>query len=132
MKYQMQFCSYLEHTQRTEKATTKPSMTIPDQALTVAQLVERNKRGLPLGGARTPQYQDNPEADFLPDIAKLDLAEIHELKDQAAASIKESKEKLEKIEENRKGRKMKQLELQIEELKRTQNPKPPTNSQEPV
>lgn len=122
----------IDHHVKHEKPTDKPSMTIPDQALTVAQLVERNKRGLPLGGARQPQFQENPEKDFMPDIQKLDLAEIQELKDQAAATIAQSREKLEVIEQQKKGRKLKQLELQIEELKRVQNPKPSTNSQETV
>lgn len=55
--------------------STKPSMTIPDQALTVKEILNRFARGIPLE-QHTPIYEDveSPD-DFLPDPRTLDLAE---------------------------------------------------------
>lgn len=114
----MQFTPESHSGQWTEKKSQKPSMTIPDQSMTVAELVERNKRGLPLGGGRVPMYSTDPENDYLPDIAKLDLAEIQEMKEQVASQISEAKDNLQKIEQTKKNRKMKQLEMEIEQLKK--------------
>jgi hypothetical protein len=54
---------------------TKPSMTIPDQALSVKDILNRFARGIPVE-ERTPIYEDveSPD-DFLPDPRTLDLAE---------------------------------------------------------
>lgn len=114
----MQFTPETRTGRRGEKESKKPSMTIPDQSLTVAELVERNKRGLPLGGGRVPMYSTDPENDYVPDIAKLDLAEIQEMKEQVASQILEAKDNLQKIEQTKKNRKMKQLEMEIEQLKK--------------
>lgn len=52
-----------------------PSQTIPDQSMTVKELMERHARGLPLTGERVPIY--NGEED-LPEFEKMDLAERQE------------------------------------------------------
>lgn len=54
------------------------SLTVPDQTLTVSQILERYTRGLPLGG-KVPIYD---EEDTLPDVRTLDLAERQELREQ--------------------------------------------------
>lgn len=54
------------------------SLTVPDQTLTVSQILERYTRGLPLGG-KVPIYD---EEDTLPDVRTLDLAELQELREQ--------------------------------------------------
>lgn len=96
----------------------KISMTIPDQSMTVSELVERNKRGLPLGGAKVPIWEEDPENNYLPDVKRLDLAEIQDMKEQAQSVIDEKRADLEKIEKKRRGNKMKQLEMEIEQLKK--------------
>lgn len=118
MKFQMQFTPESISGSRTEKKSNKPSMTIPDQSLTVAELVERNKRGLPLGGNKVPVYSADPEADFVPDIAKLDLAEIQEMKEQIAAQIQEKQGLLQEYEAKKKNQKVRKLEQEIEQLKK--------------
>lgn len=54
---------------------TKPSMTVPDQALSVREILSRFARGIPVE-QHTPIYEDveSPD-DFLPDPRTLDLAE---------------------------------------------------------
>jgi hypothetical protein len=55
--------------------STKPSMTIPDQALTVKEILNRFARGIPVE-QHTTMYEDveSPD-DFLPDPRTMDLAE---------------------------------------------------------
>lgn len=53
------------------------SLTIPDQTLSIRQILERHSRGLPIEGWRTPIWDG--EDNDLPDIRTLDLAERQEL-----------------------------------------------------
>lgn len=122
MKFQTQYNA--QEFPRIRERSNKPSMTIPDQSMTVSELVERNKRGLPLGGAKVAIWDENPETDFLPDIKKMDLAEIQEMKDNVQAIIKEKQADLEKIEKKKQGNKMKQLEDEITKLKQSQQQQP--------
>ncbi len=54
-----------------------PSLTIPDQTLSIRQILERHSRGLPLDGWKVPIWDG--EDNDLPDIRTLDLAERQEL-----------------------------------------------------
>ena len=54
-----------------------PSMTIPDQTLSIRQILERHSRGLPIEGWKVPIWDG--EDNDLPDIRTLDLAERQEL-----------------------------------------------------
>jgi len=118
MKFQMQFNDLsIDQSVIAEKRNNKPSKTIPDQSMTVSELVERNKRGLPLGGSKVPIWEENPETEYMPDLQKLDLAEIQEMKDNAQAIIDEKRADLEKIESKKHNNKMKQLEEEIKQLK---------------
>nr|QJB19016.1 MAG: hypothetical protein [Microvirus sp.] len=69
---------------------TQPSMTVPDQAMSVRELLQRYARGLPLGGMKTPVFDEDDE---MPDIAHLDLAERQEIKEQYEAELTEITEK---------------------------------------
>lgn len=107
-------------TNRHINVKNKISMTIPDQSMTVSELVERNKRGLPLGGAKVPIWEEDPENNYLPDVKRLDLAEIQDMKDQAQSIIDEKREQLDKIEKKKQTNKVKQLEEEITKLKNSQ------------
>lgn len=50
-----------------------PSKTVPDQAMSVREILSRYARGLSLGGSRTPVF-DGDDSDF-PDLEKLDKVE---------------------------------------------------------
>lgn len=54
-----------------------PSKTIPDETLSIKQILERYARGLPIGGGRVPIYEG--EDNDLPDPRTLDLAERQEM-----------------------------------------------------
>lgn len=55
-----------------------PSKTVPDQTMSMRELLDRYARGLPLAGAKEPMYYGEED---LPDLNRLDLAEIQELKE---------------------------------------------------
>ena len=65
---------------------TDPSMTVPDQSMSIKTILERYARGLPVGG-RLDEYYD-PEDD-LPDPRTLDLAERQELEELYKFEINE-------------------------------------------
>lgn len=54
-----------------------PSMTIPDQTMSIKDIMARFTRGLPIEGGKTPIYygEDN---DF-PDMSRLDISERQEI-----------------------------------------------------
>jgi hypothetical protein len=67
-----------------------PSMTVPDQTMSIRTILERYSRGLPVGG-RTDIYYD--EDDTLPDPRTLDLTERQELAEQFVKEIVDTKRK---------------------------------------
>ncbi len=60
------------------KKFTMPSLTVPDQSMSIRTILERYSRGLPVGG-RLDEYYD--EENDLPDPRTLDLAERQELEE---------------------------------------------------
>jgi hypothetical protein len=52
-----------------------PSMTIPDQSMTVREIMDRFTRGLPLNAGKVPIYEGE---EYTPDITKMDLADKHD------------------------------------------------------
>jgi hypothetical protein len=62
----------------------EPSMTVPDQTMSIQTILERYARGLPIGG-RTDEWYD--EDDTMPDYRTLDLTEIAELKQSVKDTI---------------------------------------------
>lgn len=65
-----------------KEINTEPSMTIPDHGLSIPQLLERSKRGLPIMGNK-PVFN----GDFLlPVWSNLDLAERQRLLENAKAT----------------------------------------------
>lgn len=82
---------------------TQPSMTLPDQTMSIRTILERHSRGLSIEGVKVPIW--NGEDDDLPDIRTLDLAERQELiekyKDELSSIKKRQFNKIDKIDENK-------------------------------
>jgi len=81
---------------------TLPSMTVPDQTMSIRTILDRHSRGLPIDGIKIPIY-DGEEND-LPDWRRLDLAERQELAHLYTNEIKDIKQKynkVDKIDENK-------------------------------
>jgi hypothetical protein len=68
------------------------SKTVPDQSMTVRELLERNKRGLPLTGEGHPLYHG--DEDYYPNLKTMDLSEIAELRDSVQRDIEQHRAKL--------------------------------------
>lgn len=94
--YQTQF-SY-DHKKMRREVNNKPSLTVPDQSLSVKQILDRYARGLPLGGMKVPVYDGEED---VPDFNKLDLAERQELLEQTKQSITNIKASLLKDQEEK-------------------------------
>lgn len=57
-----------------------PSLTVPDQVLSIRQIMDRFSRGLPIDGEQFAVYHGE---DFeLPDFSRMDLAEIQEYREK--------------------------------------------------
>lgn len=84
---------YNRETHKTQaEKNTSPSLTIPDQSMSIPEIFRRFASGLPVGGQKVPFYDDNEEND-LPDPKTMDLADIQAYQEQAAAELMEIKQR---------------------------------------
>lgn len=79
------------------KVFTQPSMTVPDQSMSIKTILERYARGLPVGG-RLDEYYD--EDDIMPDYRTLDLSEIQELREEVKITFEKHKKNVINIVDN--------------------------------
>lgn len=75
----------------TGKKILSPSMTIPDQSMSIRTILDRYSRGLPVTG-RTDEYYD--EEDTMPDYRTLDLTEIDDLKQNVKETFEKHRKKV--------------------------------------
>jgi hypothetical protein len=66
-----------------------PSLTIPDQTMSIREIVDRYAKGLPIDGARTPIWDEEND---LPNWRTLDLAERQELAQQYEQELQHIKQ----------------------------------------
>lgn len=69
----MEFKSHYNARPSMGKVFTKPSLTIPDQAMPISEILRRFAHGLPLSGEKVPLY-DGGEDD-LPDFQNMELTD---------------------------------------------------------
>jgi len=79
------------------EVNNEPSMTVPDQTMSIRTILERYSRGLPIGG-RVDDYYD--EEDTLPNPLTLDLAERQELAELYSNEINEIKSRKKNVSTN--------------------------------
>lgn len=94
-----------------------PSMTIPNQAMTIPELLDRYARGLPLDQGKKPIYHGE---EFVPDLDRMDLSEIHDLKqnvDQTIRTYQDYQDAMKSKATKDKADKYKQMEKELAELK---------------
>ncbi|QGF19321.1 hypothetical protein [Antarctic microvirus CAA_003_V_4] len=74
--------------EKTPEVNNSPSLTIPDQTMSINEIVRRFASGLPLGGNRVPEYDG--EDDVLDGInpKTLDMSELHEIRQEFANELK--------------------------------------------
>lgn len=81
---------------------TLPSQTIPDQAMSIPELIKRYASGLPLGGSKVPIYQ-NEEEDLLngTNWNKLDLSEQMDFMRSAKNELNDINKRLQESKKQR-------------------------------
>lgn len=76
------------------EVNTMPSLTKPDQSMTIREILDRYANGQPLTGQRVPMFD---EGNDLPDPRTLDYAELDELASNFRSELKTIREKAEEI-----------------------------------
>lgn len=85
--------NYLQ-TPRSYEKTNLPSETIPDQSLSIRELVYRYTHGLSLGGSRVPVYEGDDDIEYPANWDKLDISERHDWYEEQTTELKELQERL--------------------------------------
>lgn len=81
-----------DHAKVKGEVFTKPSLTIPDQTMSLREILDRYSRGLPVDGmAGEPIYHG--EEDEMPDFRRMDLAEIQEYRENIQQFVNDTKDK---------------------------------------
>jgi hypothetical protein len=77
------FKTILDYKEYKGQVNKQKSLTVPDQAMSIKQIMERFARGLPVEQFK-PIYDENidEESEFLPDPRTMDLADRQEFKEQ--------------------------------------------------
>lgn len=89
------------------------SVTIPDQTMSMRTLIDRYRRGMPLEMRMKNPLFYNGE---FPDLEKMDLSEIQQLKKQVNEDVKRMKQDLESQEEYKRLQKANELQQKIKAL----------------
>lgn len=84
---------WTNYVQEQFEVNDKPSMTIPDQTMSIREILTRYARGLPLGGGQDVYYD---EEDEMPDIRTMDLTDIADMRDEYLQRKAMYDEKIEK------------------------------------
>lgn len=114
------------------KIFTQPSLTIPDQSMSMRELLERHTRGLDLGGiSKEPIFEeeDMPTSGVNPKV--LDLVDIENLKLENAQKIKDLQSKAQKHEQDKKNARTEaEIQKRLSEEKAKSKRKPEDNEGE--
>lgn len=94
-----------EYKDQLGEVNTLPSMTIPDQTMSIRTIVDRYARGLPVTSF-TPIYEGE---EYIPDPKTLDLVERHEMAEQIRQEVESIK--------SRQWKKPQDVENTVENLK---------------
>lgn len=101
MEIKRQFVKY----KTVGEINTKPSETVPDDALTVRQIIEKFVQGI-----NTPSSFEKTFSDDLPDIRFLDITELNEMAEENANIIAEHKKAQEEAQRSKKEAQAKEIE----------------------
>ncbi|QCQ85134.1 hypothetical protein [Blackfly microvirus SF02] len=84
------------------EVNNKPSMTVPDQTMSISTILERYARGLPVGGSnRVPIYNGEDDDIMPPNWEKLDLSERVDYLEQHTETVKAMRESFQAAEMKR-------------------------------
>lgn len=101
---------------------TQPSLTVPDQTMTIRTIMERYARGLPIDGQKTPIYDTENLSTGL-DPRKLDLVDLQEMAIEHKSTMKEHHEKVTKAERKKREDDLEKIiQQRIKEAQSNNNP----------
>lgn len=84
-----------DYTQSIRELNTAPSLTIPNQAMSMKEIMSRFVSGQPINASQRPEVWDGEE--YYPDPSTMDLAELEQLKEQYREEIKLMEERQKKL-----------------------------------
>lgn len=83
----MKFQTHYRRAERDHEVNTKPSLTIPDQTMTVVQIMQRYAQGLPLtSGVKVPIYEGE-DSEVPLNWDKMDISEQQDFMEENAQRI---------------------------------------------
>lgn len=86
----MKFKNHFNAVPDTGEVNSQPSMTVPDQTMSVKEILEKHARGGVIGlGGKQEVYNGEEE---IPDLKRMDLSEIAELKEANLREIQKFQE----------------------------------------
>lgn len=77
---------------KTGEVNNSPSITIPDDTMSMREIVHRYARGLPIGGAKEVYFEE--EGEEMPDFAGMDVIDRHNAQESAMEEIARTKRKM--------------------------------------
>lgn len=95
MKFRHQFNREETNSIELYETNTQPSETVPDQTLTIPQILERYARGLPLESNKNPVYEENDPLDGI-EFRTLDLSEQMDFLQETRQKVKDINKELHK------------------------------------
>lgn len=95
-----------------------PSKTVPDQSMSVAEIMQRFASGLPVGGQKVPVYEGE-EHDYPLNWEKMDISERHDFVKNNLQMIKELQNEL-----NTNAREAEKIKIKQEAEKAIKSAKP--------
>lgn len=110
----------LNVTESKGQVNNQPSLTIPDQSMTLRELLVRYAKGLPLADAKTPIWEGEEGFDINPE--RLDLAEIEELAEKAREELKSINQRVKESVKKAKEKSKKHItDLEVEKTEISEN-----------
>ena len=106
---------------------TMPGKTLPDDSLTLREILTRYAKGAPLSVHEyNPVYHG--EDVYLPDFSKMDLSEIEAFKSEIEDNLKDTKQKFTKEQRERE---QKRIEAAAKKLLESQKQEPAPKADDP-
>lgn len=121
MKFQNHYNS--EEFPRAYEHNVWPSLTVPDQSMSVKEIMDRCAQGLPISGAKVPVYNEEE----IPDMKKLDLSERFEAVEKNRERIVLMQKHLQEKQEKEKKKQLDQSVIEFEDIPNNKNDKNDNN-----
>lgn len=88
------------------------SETVPDQSMSIKEILLRYSKGLPLGGGKVPMWD---EEDDFPDPKTLDLSELEDMRIEAEETIKSYSDRKKKLDVEKQQREEKEYKQYLKD-----------------